>query len=333
MKLKRVITPEYKSVFDPENGNFMRFGETENDDPQYSPIGPELADIEISTICSVGCKHCYKSNTSMGKNMSIDSFKKVLGNLPKSVNQIAFGIGDIDANPDMFDIFRHCREMGVVPNVTVSGYGFSWEWAGELASLCGAVAVSNYDRDVCYNAVRMLTQEGCKQVNIHQLLSDETYGEIIQLQSDIKNGERRLEGLNAVVFLSLKKRGRGILHNRISDEDLEDIVEYCVENEIPFGFDSCSYHRFVPIAKRLGIYEYSLKYAEPCESCLFSIYVNVEGNVYPCSFCEEERLLLGNAVEKPIFLDFLNDIWYCTRSREFRSKLILGERRCPIYEI
>lgn len=333
MKLKRVITPEYKSVFDTENGNFMRFGETENDDPQYSPIGPELADIEISTICSVGCKHCYKSNTAKGKNMSFDTFSVILDNLPKSVNQIAFGIGDLDANPEMLRIFKHCRKKGVIPNVTISGYNFSWEWAGELSRVCGAVAVSNYDRETCYEAVAMLTQEGCKQVNIHQLLSEETYSDIVQLQLDIKGKEERLCGLNAVVFLSLKKRGRGLLYNRISDEDLVDVITYCVDNDIPFGFDSCSYHRFVPIARRLGIYDYSFAYAEPCESCLFSIYVNVEGDVYPCSFCEEDRLLLGNATEKPVFLDFLNDVWYCTRAREFRAALVKGERRCPVYEI
>jgi len=333
MKLKRVITPEYKSVFDPENGNFMRFGETENDDPSYSPIGPELADIEISTICSVGCKHCYKSNTTKGENMSISRFKRILENLPKSVNQIAFGIGDIDANPDMLDIFWHCRDKGVVPNVTISGYRMGWDWAGELAEVCGAVAVSNYNRDVCYNAVNMLTQSGCNQVNIHQLAAEETYYDTIRLLQDVIDQEKRLEKLNAVVFLSLKKKGRGILYNRLSDWDMEKIVSMCVNNCIPFGFDSCSYHRFVPIAERLGIMEYTLQYAEPCESCLFSIYINVKGDVYPCSFCEEERLLLGNAVEKPLYLDFLNDIWYCTRAREFRSILVEGDRRCPTYEI
>ena len=65
----------------------------------------------------------------------------------KTINfcvQIAFGIGSIDANPDMFPIFDYCRANGVVPNVTINGYNLTDEIATRLANTCGAVAVSFY---------------------------------------------------------------------------------------------------------------------------------------------------------------------------------------------
>ncbi|HEC39368.1 MAG TPA: radical SAM protein, partial [bacterium] len=76
--LKFVKSPEYNYIFNSENGFFARWGKTKEDDPQFSPFGPELLDVEISTICSNGCSWCYKSNTSTGKNMSFSTFKKIL---------------------------------------------------------------------------------------------------------------------------------------------------------------------------------------------------------------------------------------------------------------
>ena len=35
------------------------------------------------------CTHCYKSNTAVGKNMSLETFKGIYATLPKTVTQIA----------------------------------------------------------------------------------------------------------------------------------------------------------------------------------------------------------------------------------------------------
>jgi len=81
-----------------------------------------------------------------------------------------------------------------------------------LAHFCGAVAVSYYpqiDKNRCYDVVDMLTNRyEMKQVNIHAMICEETFEDTIQLIEDIKN-DSRLKKLNAVVFLSLKQKGRG----------------------------------------------------------------------------------------------------------------------------
>lgn len=83
---KIVASPYYNYVFDKETGYFARWGETKEQDPWMSPLGPEIADIEISTVCNgIGkdmsnrkpCSWCYKSNTGCGENMTLDTFKKV----------------------------------------------------------------------------------------------------------------------------------------------------------------------------------------------------------------------------------------------------------------
>ena len=78
MSIRKVISPSYNTVFNTETGFFARWGKTQDEDPIMSPFGNEIADIEISTICKQGCKFCYKSNTAVGKNMSLETFPSTL---------------------------------------------------------------------------------------------------------------------------------------------------------------------------------------------------------------------------------------------------------------
>lgn len=191
---KVLSSPGYNFVFRRDDGFFARWGRTFQEDPDYSPYGPEIADIEISTIChGVGhpCRFCYKQNGPVGQNMSLATFKKILVRLPPTVTQIAFGIGDIDANPDLWDIFQHCREHDVVPNVTINGARMTSEHYDRLAVLCGAVAVSHYEDDVCFDAVQHLADAGLQQVNIHQIISKETYKDAERVIRAAKQDPRR----------------------------------------------------------------------------------------------------------------------------------------------
>lgn len=80
--MKSVRTPGYNYEFNSKNGHHTRWGFTVKDDPQWSPIGPEILDIEVSEVCHGGCAFCYKSNTSKGKNMSLETFKTIIDKMP-----------------------------------------------------------------------------------------------------------------------------------------------------------------------------------------------------------------------------------------------------------
>lgn len=50
--------------------------------------------------------------------MSLETFKALFHKLPTTVCQIAFGIGDINANPDLFKIMEYCRfKVPVLPKL------------------------------------------------------------------------------------------------------------------------------------------------------------------------------------------------------------------------
>ena len=350
-QLKVLRSEEYNYNFDKNTGYFARWGKEEKDDPTFSPFGPEIADIEISTVCSgvtgIGvCKFCYKSNTPKGDNMSLDTFKKVFHNLPRTVTQIAFGIGNLPnhkhgGNPDMWAIFDYCNEHGVKPNVTVNGEGVDDAIADRLASTCGGVAVSVYDKDVSYNAIKKLTDRGMKNVNIHFMICEQTFETAKEVILDIKS-DKRLEKLHALVLLSLKPHGRGknTYYTRLSQERFNELVEFVMLNKAPIGFDSCSAAKFARAILNHPNREVIMQMVEPCESTKFSMYINTDGRYFPCSFMEGENVENGGNWTQGLDVantpDFMADIWNHPDTLTFRDKCIGCTSHgvsCPHYEI
>lgn len=325
--IKCYNSASYKWQFDTDTGKFMRWGRTKEEDPLYSRIGPEILDIEVSTICDHGCKFCYKNNTSKGMNMSFNTFKTILDKMNGNLTQVAFGIGDLNANPDLRKMMAYCRSNEIVPNITINGRHLDDNWAEYLVSMCGAVSVSNYDKDTCYNAIKKLTDYGLKQVNIHQLLASETWSKCYTLLYDIQD-DMRLEKLNATVFLSLKQRGRGEHFNPVTDTMFSDLVTRLLVNHIPFGFDSCTAPKFLKYVETHQQYKHLFPYIEPCESALFSSYVNVKGSFYPCSFTENNE-----GLDVVRCGDFVKEIWNNPSVELWRTLLLGCNRNCPAYKI
>ncbi len=353
---KYFCSDDYNYVFNLENGEFARWGRNKDDDPSYSEFGPELLDIEISTICSgipqkgkdepTPCKHCYKSNTKVGSNMSFDTFQKIFSKIPKTVCQIAFGIGDIDSNLDFFKMMEFCRENKVIPNYTTNGFRITDEIAQRTVRTCGAVAVSSYvqNKDICYNAVQKFSDtnkslKGKLQINIHCLLSKETLNFCYEVAKDSKS-DKRLSNLNAIVFLQLKECGRGKSYSQISAQEYSDFLNFLLENKIRFGHDSCCFPNLIFFSKE-SMKENIRLVAEGCESARMSLYINTEGIAFPCSFVEDK--FKGNDVAN--CKSFINDIWNSSEVSSFRNALLKSTEncncaeknkscfKCPVYDV
>jgi len=332
----------YNFIFDKQNGNFARWGIDLDDDPPFSPIGPEILDLEISVHgCSMNCNFCYKGNTNeQPVNMTLDQFKCILDKFPKTLTQIAFGITDLQTNPDFFKMMEYARENGVIPNFTMTGIDLNIDLAKRIVELVGAVAVSAYShaKDVGYNTIKMLTDLGLKQTNMHLMVSEQTLPFVYEVINDIQTDER-LKNLNAVVFLGLKPKGRSKGHyNPLEESKFVELCDLCMEKNISFGFDSCSAPRFERFVLASDLSDARkqqlLSVSESCESGLFSAYVNVNGDYFPCSFCEgEDNWTDGISVLKCD--DFLRDIWYNKQVISWRRELVEsscnGCRKCLVF--
>jgi radical SAM protein with 4Fe4S-binding SPASM domain len=324
--IKKYYSESYNYIFNTENGFMARWGRTSEEDPDFSPVGPEIADIEISTICNgfgTPCSFCYKSNGPIGKYMPIDLYKTVLSKLKNNLTQVALGIGDLDSNPDLEEILSFTRKEEIVPNITINGYGMSAKHYVILSRYCGAVAVSNYDLKNCLEVIKELKDKKIKQVNMHQVLCEETFEDCLSLLASHNDKKP----YNAIVFLSLKQKGRGNKYTPLSQYKFNKLLKLSLENHIPIGFDSCSANKvFNFIGER---YPQIKVLCEPCESMLFSIYVNVDGIVYPCSFLEGET----EGIQITKNTDLIKDIWENEKIIEFRQNLIKNGRNCPVWKI
>jgi hypothetical protein len=186
--------------------------------------------------------------------------------------------------------------------------------------------------------VKRLTDRGMKQCNIHFCIYEESFKEACIILDMIKN-DVRLEKLQAIVFLALKKTGRERYgnYNPLSQDKFNYLVKYCLDNHIGFGCDSCNYYKFEKAVKSLEISEtdknYFLCMADPCESGCMSAYISVDGKYFPCSFCEKQTYWENQGIDVLSCNDFIKEVWNSDRALGFRKKLLENGRQCPYYTI
>ena len=339
-KVKIVIGEDYNYIFDKGTGNFKRWGKTYEDDPDYSPIGPEILDLEISVNgCPNGCRFCYKNNTNEpATNMTFDTFKKIIDSFPKTLTQIAFGITGIQTNPDFIKMMEYCREIGIVPNFTLSGIDLTDDMAQMVSKLVGALAVSAYkqDKNVCYNTVKKFTDLNVRQTNIHLLASVETLDFVYEVLKDRMN-DPRLSKMGSIVFLGVKPKGRAKdEYHPLTSAQYKDLIEFCFANNLSIGFDSCSAPKFESAIKGMDLSDKEkgalIGCSESCESSLISSYINCKGEYWHCSFSENEpNMECVNCLDYDNFMD----VWYSDAVKKFRKNSIAsmkdGCRYCHVF--
>lgn len=332
--------PDYHYV-EFTGGVVARFGKTPapKDDPVFSPVGPEIVDLEISKDgCpnATRCAWCYKENSDgPPQNMTLETFKGILHKLRdcKVLRQIALGITGTQTNPDLIPIMEHCRSVGIAPNMTLTGKDLTPQLAKDIARLAGAVAISVYpdDKELGYKTIKQMSDLGIKQVNMHLLVSKITLDFCYEVLDDIK--DNKVPGLRYVVMLSLKPKGRGQDLQVLTEEEHFALFNYARDNKIKFGMDSCAASRFERYMKQSNMTGADLvlseMLAEPCESTLFSAYINVEGKFVPCSFCEGKV----EPIDLTYVDNFLTEVWLSGKLDAFRGRLLTGTqvRACPVY--
>jgi radical SAM protein with 4Fe4S-binding SPASM domain len=170
----------------------------------------------------------------------------------------------------------------------------------------------------------MLTDRGMNQVNIHLVLSQESFRFACEVLND-RLSDSRLKNMNAIVFLAIKPKGKakGNFHSLDFDKFCK-LVLFSMSLNISIGFDSCSAPKFDKFIRESNLaQEFKddlLEFSESCESAIFSSYINYEGKFFPCSFCEgENEWKDGISV---LEANSFSEIWKNPRVKEWRKKLL-----------
>ena len=339
-----VTDHHYHCFFNKLTGLNVRFGKTIDDDPNCCELGPEILDLEISVNGCVpvkgseNCKYCYKNNTNRQPfNMTFETFTKIIAKFPINLSQIAFGITGLQTNPDLPKMFEYCRQIGIIPNLTTVGADLNETTKDMICKYAGACAVSCYTgaKELCYSTIKELHSYAAEKynrnlhVNMHIVVSKANLEHVREVLKDI--ADKKVEGLKSVVFLRIKPVGRAAKQDcTVPTEIYEELVNYCMEHEISFGFDSCSAMSVMNVLKKIGKPELCSS-CECCESSLLSSYINVKGEYCSCSFVENRNDII-------VPLNVLNyktftELWNSEAVKTVRQKTINCETSCPWYNL
>lgn len=326
---KELKSKKYNYKFNKITGYFERDTEL-----SYSPYGPEILDLEITSggNCLGKCDFCYKCNniTTPQINLSMDNFKIILDkvNQNNQLTQIAFGITNFYANKDFVPMMAHARSKEIIPNYTTHGLDIDDYAAQMTKQLCGAVAVSINLNNIkntykAIESINIFNKNGMHNINIHYMLSKETFVNIpLLLRILIEN---KIQFKN-IVFLQFKNKSTDKYHS-VDKEIFKKIIEIMHVFNVPYGMDSCSAGTYLEALNELSpkALEQQKEYIESCESSLFSSYINCKGEFFPCSFAEK-----GKGLDVIHCKDFIKNIWENKKTVEFRMKLLKTTSLCKI---
>lgn len=334
----------YHCFFSKANGLNIRFGKTVDEDPNVCELGPEILDLEVNVNgCvpvpgSTNCRYCYKNNTNAKPtNMTFETFKQIVDSFPKNLSQIAFGITGLQTNPDLEKMFEYCRKIGIIPNVTTVGADMDEHMKDVLCHWCGAVAVSCYTgaKELCYKTIKELHDYAKEKynrdlhVNMHIVVSEDNMPHLREVLKDI--ADKKVDGLKSVVLLRIKPKGRAAHMNcRVSKDIYRELVAFCLDSKISFGFDSCSATPVMEVLTEFGHPELCAS-CEKCESSSLSAYINVFGQYWSCSFMEGREDVI-----KPIDVLKYNHSyeWWNADSVKFvRQHTNCCKQSCPWYNL
>lgn len=276
----------YNFVGDTETGVTFRWGSSLRNNPVFAPW-PELADISISNHCTKGCDFCYRDSKINKSFMKLDDYIFILRELNHSrwgnVFQIAIGGGEPLEHPQWKEIVEATRSYSVIPNITTNGIRLDHDAASFLKGRIGAIAIStSLLEDLDLDKVNLLAANSIK-TNIHYVLSQKNLQQAIKIL--LGEYDKLFSGINSIIFLTHKPAGRAgsedclILNNEL--KQFIKLVDKC--SKIRIGFDAC----FIPIL--LHFTQIIPDYVDSCESGFFSVFIDEQLNVKPCSFANDDN--------------------------------------------
>ena len=361
--------PEYhfREFFDKETGLWIT-GDCEDGTTPFRRSFPSLLDIGImghcpngkAGICAKAGIQCYQNApNSTRDNMKLEDFKTIIDQCKGKTFQVALGgAGDPNLHENFKEIVEYCRNNGIIPNYTTSGFNLTDKQV-EISKQCGAVAVSQYSRlEIGQMPSYQILEDGSRiptemmqvfsetnpqtniaiqkfldagiTTNIHYVLGKNTIKEaIIRLKNNLFP-----EGINAIVFLLHKPVGLGQESNMLHYDDpkVKEFFELIDNEKFPFkiGFDACSVPGIINFTKNIDS-----RSTETCEGSRTSAYIDAQMNMMPCSFGNQDKSYyvslydhtIKEAWESEVFNNFRNHLFKACPNCENRINCYGG---CPI---
>lgn len=143
----------------------------------------------------------------------------------------------------------------------------------------GAVALSTTDINTIDRCLIQNLKINNIKCNIHYVLNNQNIMQAIDILNGVYNS--CFHETNSIIFLTYKPLGRADSTRILElDRNFMDFVKLVDKNQCStrIGFDAC----FVPML--MYYTNVDLKYIDPCECAFFSVYIDENLFMSPCSF-------------------------------------------------
>jgi MoaA/NifB/PqqE/SkfB family radical SAM enzyme len=333
--LKTYDHGDYIVKFDPTTGYFERHdkwitvgrsGGMLPERPEWAPNGPELADIHITKYCPLTCEYCYRdSDPTKKQHMSVSDFSNVIDALSPWVCQVAIGGGSPQHHPDFVELLRISHAKGVVPSWTTNGVDLTPEIIEASRKYCGAVAVSMHPHMNQFPAIIKLLKGGVPTA-IHVVLTRDAIDQWADMLRIANMGAGIFGGhlpLYSCIFLMHKPIGRGKWDQHPTFIQKMNFVAALrtYKGAVAIGVDSCAAPSLVSSTPMADL---PVENLGPCDSGCFSVFVDEELLVSPCSFNKEDIYSLEDYT--------FSDIW-TNKLQSYREKVIGACPDCTNREV
>ncbi|MBI4699601.1 MAG: radical SAM protein [Deltaproteobacteria bacterium] len=272
---------------------------------------PTEVHLATTSACAVRCDHCYMdAGEKAADEMDGAALRHALELLAAmGVFHVALGGGEALLRSDLFDAARYARELGLVPNLTISGGAMSRELARRMA-VFGQVNVSVdgigpyagafraaalFERADA--AISMLLDAGVP-AGINCVLGRRNFDGLPGLFAYAKD-----KGCNEIELLRLKPAGRGavaFLAQRTSYEQNVALTPLLAELSQRHGLRAKLDCSFVPMMCHhrppLELLEATATYG--CEAANVLVGVRSDGTVAACSFLPGAGFRVGELRER-----------------------------------
>jgi radical SAM protein with 4Fe4S-binding SPASM domain len=297
---------------------------------------PVTAHFAVTNRCPMGCRTCYnESGKESTDELDTSALKQALEELADmGVFTVAFGGGEPLAHPDIFQLARYTRQLGMTPTMTTNGYDINYRTAWQ-ARVFSHVHVSMDGVGDVYQAVRgvdgfahasralKLLRRCGVSVGVNVVVCRANYDHLEELVRFVVD-----QGVNDIIFLRLKPGGRArvfYMEQRLTPDQglgLYPLLErfahkYNVQCHVDCAMMPFLYYHH-PDKEALQMYG-----GEGCVAGREIIEISPRGRVSACSFAKAPACMVSELRENWYDAEGLN------RYRDWADKAPEPCSSCP----
>lgn len=289
------------------------------------PYRPLFLKIEITRRCNLKCPMCYRGFLGEAPDMTFEQFKKIIDDNPNTVSVLPIGYGESLIHPEFMKMMEYAFKKGIKSELVTNGTLFTEDLIKDYMRLKPTDIAFSIDspykkeyEKIRRGAVFEKTINNLKSV-IEQknVLSPQTKIHV-HMTTNIYN----FKSINDMIKLC---DSIGVDHLEIDDVTYSYEYGTSTEKESLRGTmkkeEIESIQKKFPETKTTHIrFSVNVPDYRRCHTPWTSIYIDVEGNVFPCT--DNLNWNLGNVYEKSI-----KDIYNSEKMKKFRELSTTGNNK------